>query len=186
MLSRFIASRLSTTTVLALLTLALATVPAARDDFDSVVKTIEQFYHVKHQSIPLLARAGIKAVSTAAKIKGGDYKRLAEAGSVKIAFFENQEFDSRGSIATFKASLNGSVGDTWTPLVQTLSPKEEEQTYVYLRNAGEKFNVLVVTIERHEASVVQVNLRPDVLAELLKDPEGMGKAINDDAIRDDR
>src|ERR1700686_2068922 len=75
------------------------------DGFNDVVKIIEQFYHVKHQSIPLLARAGVKAVRTAARIRGGDYKRLADAGSVRVAFFEDQNFDSHGQIATFKTSM---------------------------------------------------------------------------------
>ena len=34
---------------------------AGGDGFKDVVKAIEQFYHVKHQSIPFLARAGMKA-----------------------------------------------------------------------------------------------------------------------------
>src|SRR3981189_3626684 len=93
---------------------------ARGDGFNEAVKTIEQFYHVKHQNIPLLARAGMKAVSTAARIKGGDYKRLAEVGSVRVAFFEDQDFDSRGQIATFKASMQSILADTWSPLVQTL------------------------------------------------------------------
>ena len=54
------------------------------DGFNDAVKIIEQFYHVKHQNIPLLARAGMKAVHTAARMKGGEYKRLAEAGSVTV------------------------------------------------------------------------------------------------------
>ena len=168
------------------LLLALASQATAKgDEFAAAVKAIEQFYHVKHQSIPLLARASMKAVTTAAKIRGGEYKRLAEAGSVMVVFFEDQEFNSRGGIATFKGTLTSAVGDMWTPLIQTLSPKVEEQTYIFIRNAGEKFNVLVVTIERHDATVVQVNVKPNVLAQLMRDPEGMGKAINDDAIRDD-
>ncbi len=82
---------------------------ARGDGFNDVVKTIEQFYHVKHQSIPLLARAGMKAVRTAARIKGGEYKRLAEAGSVRVVFFEDQNFDSHGQIAGFKGSCCLSV-----------------------------------------------------------------------------
>src|ERR1043166_7443928 len=78
---------------------------ADRDGFSDAVKTIEQFYHVKHQNIPLLARAGMKAVKTAAKIRGGEYKKLAEAGSVRVAFFEEQTFDSRGQIASFKTAM---------------------------------------------------------------------------------
>ncbi|HJZ83441.1 MAG TPA: hypothetical protein VKD91_23935, partial [Pyrinomonadaceae bacterium] len=44
---------------------------ADRDGFNDAVRTIEQFYHVKHQSIPFLARAGMKAARTAGKIRGG-------------------------------------------------------------------------------------------------------------------
>ena len=42
-------------------------VRAHPDGFNEVVKTIESFYHVKHQSLPFLARAGMKAMRTAAK-----------------------------------------------------------------------------------------------------------------------
>jgi hypothetical protein len=158
---------------------------ARGDGFNDAVKTIEQFYHVKHQSIPLLARAGMKVVRTAAKIKGGDYKRLAEAGSVRVAFFEDQYFDSRGQIASFKSSVQGVLAGTWSPLVQTLAPKDEEQTYIYIREANEKFQVLVITIERHEATVIQATIAPDVLAQLMKDPAGMGKALTADATIND-
>lgn len=158
---------------------------AAADDFGAVIKVIEQFYHVKHQSIPLLARASMKAATTAAKIRGGEYKRLAEAGSARVAFFDDQDFNSDGGIVAFKAKLASAVGEAWSPLIQTLSPKTEEQTYIFVRNAGEKFNVLVVTIERREAVVVQVDLKPKTLATLMRDADGMGKAITDDATKDD-
>ena len=158
---------------------------ARGDGFNDVVKLIEQFYHVKHQSIPLLARAGIKAVSTAARIKGGDYKRLAEAGSVRVAFFEDQSFDSRGQIATFKASMQMTLEENWSPMVQTLAPKNEEQTYIFIRDAGNKFHVLVVSIERREATVVQATVAPEVLAQLMKDPNEMGKALTEDATIND-
>jgi hypothetical protein len=172
--------------VLALLLTFGPTINRARGDgFNDAVKAIEQFYHVRHQNVPLLARAGVKAVSAAARIKGGDYKRLAEAGSVRVAFFEDQEFDSRGQIATFKASMQATLADSWSPLVQTLAPRSEEQTYIYIRTAGEKFNVLVVTIERHEATVIQATIAPHVLAQLMKDPGDMGKALTDDATIND-
>ena len=154
---------------------------ASGDGFSDAVKTIEQFYHVKHQSIPLLARAGMKGARTVARIRGGDYKRLADAGSVRVAFFEDQEFNSRGQIASFKASMQQALVENWSPLIQTLAAKDEEQTYIYLRDAGRKFHVLVITIERHEATVVEATVAPDVLAALMKDPEEMGKALTDDA-----
>jgi hypothetical protein len=168
-----------------LLSVAPTNAWASGDGFNDAVKIIEQFYHVRHQSIPLLARAGMKAVSTAARIKGGDYKRLAEAGSVRVAFFEDQNFDSRGQIASFKASMQATLSANWSPLVQTLAPKNEEQTYIYIRDAGSKFHVLVVTIERHEATVVQATIAPDVLAQLMKDPGDMGKVLTEDATIND-
>lgn len=164
--------------------------PASRtsargDDFETVVKMIEQFYHVKHESIPFLARAGMKAAKTAARIRGGDYRRLAEAGSVRVAFFEDQEFNSRGQMSGFRASMRSALEQDWSALVQTTAPKDEEQTYIYLRAAGEKFHVMIVTIDRHEGTVVQATIAPNVLEMLLKDPNETGKALTQDATTND-
>jgi hypothetical protein len=152
-----------------------------RDGFSDAVKLVEQFYHVKHQNIPLLARAGMKAVRTAAQVRGGEYQKLAEAGSVRVAFFEEQTFDSHGQIASFKSAMQNALTDQWSALVQTLAPKTEEQTYVYVRDAGKNFHVLVITIERREATVIQASVAPQILAALLKNPDEMGKALTDEA-----
>jgi len=177
---RTLLTKIATKIFIAIAVVVLATPAHAKnDDFNSVVKMIEQFYRVKHVGIPFLARAGMKAATTAARIKGGEAKRIAEAGSVKLAVFENQDF--AGDFTQFRASLNEALTATWMPLIQTLSSKTDEQTYIFLRSAGEKFNVLVITIEQREATVVQVTLSPKNLALLMKDPEGTGKAITDEA-----
>lgn len=154
---------------------------ARGDDFDAVVKAIEQFYQVKRQSLPLLARAGMKGARTVARVRGGEYKRIADAGSVRLVFFEDQEFNSHGRIAGLKASIQSALSEAWAPLIATLSAKDEEQTYIYIRDAGARFHVLVVTIERREATVVEATVAPDVLATLMKDPGDMGKTLTDDA-----
>jgi hypothetical protein len=143
------------------------------------VKLIEHFYGVKHQGIPFLAKAGMKVTTTAAKIKGGSARRLAEAGSVKVAFFEDQTF--AGDFTRFRSSLNAALSQTWTPLIQTLSATDKEQTYIFVREADAKYNVLVITIEQREATVVQVTLSPQNLLLLMKDPEGTGKNITQEA-----
>jgi hypothetical protein len=140
---------------------------------------IEDFYRVKHVGIPFLAKAGMKVATTAARIKGGTARRLAEAGSIKLAVFENQEFN--GDFAKFRSSLNEALNVSWMPLIQTVAAAGEEQTYIFLRNAGDKTNVLVITIEGRDATVVQVTLSAKNLALLLKDPEGTGKAITEEA-----
>ena len=158
--------------------------PAKGDDFNSVVKMIEQFYRVKHVGVPFLAKAGMKVGTTVARIKGGQARRFAEAGSIKLAVFEDQEFN--GDFTKFRASLNEALNATWMPLIQTLSAQDEEQVYIFLKDAGDKFNVLVITIDQRDATVVQVTLSPKNLALLLKDPEGTGKAITQEATINDQ
>src|SRR5438445_579608 len=169
-----------------LLTALISPASAKGDGFDDVVKAIEQFYHVKHQNIPLLARAGMKAVKTAAKIRGGEYKKLAEAGSVRVAFFEDQKFDSHGQIASFKSAMQTTLAADWSALVQTLAPKTEEQTYVYVRDAGKNFHVLFITIEKTEGTVVQATVAPQILAELIMSQYEMGKALTDESTTSDQ
>lgn len=174
--------KIATKIFIALNVTAFAAAPAVHakgDDFNSVVKMIEQFYRVKHVGIPFLAKAGMKVATTAAKIKGGEAKRIAEAGSIKLAVFENQDFD--GDFTKFRTSLNDALNDTWMPLIQTLSATSQEQSYIFLRNAGDKTNVLVITIAERDATVVQVTVSQKNLALLLKDPEGTGKAITEEA-----
>ena len=152
---------------------------AKTDDFNSVVKMIEDFYSVKHEGLPFLAKAAMKAVGAGAKIKGGDARRFAEAGSIKLATFENQEF--KGEFVKFRQMLNDSLNQTWTPLVQTLAAPDQEQCYIFVRDNGDKFRVLVVTIEPHDATVIQATVSPKNLALLMKDPEEGAKAITQEA-----
>jgi hypothetical protein len=176
---------LVSTMLLILFCSATASVEAKGDDFGAVVKVVEEFYGVKHKGIPFLAKAGIKTATAAARLAGGSKKRLAEAGSVKVAFFEDQEFNAKGSLPNFRANLKATLAGRWLPFIQVLSLNEGAQTYVFLRDAGPKYTVLVVTIEKHDAAVVQVNLAPQTLAELMQNPNEMGKAITDDATATD-
>jgi len=167
--------------VLVSLVLMSPSIQAKGDDFNSVVKMIEQFYHVKHQGIPFLARAGMKAATTVARIKGGTARRFAEAGSIKLAVFEEGNFKSAGGFTPFRNVLNNAMTASWMPLIQTLSAESQDQTYIFLREAGDKFNVLVITIEQTSATVVQVTVSPRNLAILMRDPDNMGQAITDEA-----
>jgi hypothetical protein len=164
-----------------LLLCAITATQAKGDDFGSVVKLIERYYKVKHQSIPLLARAGMKTATTVARLKGGTAKRIAEAGSIKVAIFEDESFATAGEFTQFRNSLNAQLAETWMPFVQTLSPPEKEQVYIFLREDGSKFNVLIVTIDSQDAAVIQLTVSPANLALLLKDPEGTSKAITEEA-----
>ena len=176
---------LKVTSVSLLLLCAIVSAQAKVDDFGSVVKLIERYYKVKHQSIPFLARAGMKTATTVARLKGGTAKRIAEAGSIKLAIFEDESFATAGEFTAFRNSLNAQLAESWTPFVQTLSAPDKEQVYIFLRENGSKFNVLLVTIDSSDAVVIQLTVSPANLALLLKDPEGTSKAITEEATIDD-
>lgn len=152
---------------------------AKGDDFNSVVKMIEEFYNVKHEGIPFVAKAAMKVAGVGARIKGGEAKRFADAGSIKLAMFEDQEFN--GDLLRFRQLLNEALTETWTPLVQTLAAPDREQSYIFLREKGDRFAVLVIAIEQHDATVVQATVSPKNLALLMKDPEEGAKAITQEA-----
>jgi hypothetical protein len=171
--------------IVLLLCCVVNSVSAKGDDFGSVVKLIERYYNVKHQSLPFLAKAGIKTATTIARLKGGTAKRIAESGRIKLAIFEDQTLTSTQEFSEFRKSLNALLAESWTPFVQVLSPPGQEQNYIFLREHGSKFDVLLITIDTHDAAVIQVTVSPANLALLLKDPEGTSKAITEEATIDD-
>jgi hypothetical protein len=164
--------------VLMLVSLCTNVTHAIGDDFNSVVKMIEQFYNVKHEGLPFLAKAAMKAVGVGAKVKGGETRVLADAGSIKLATFEDQEFN--GDFVKFRNSLNAALKDTWTPLVQTVS-RDAEQNYIFVREKGDKFSVLVISLSSREGTVVQATVSPKNLALLMRDPEEGAKTITQEA-----
>ena len=174
--------------LLAVVLLSLVSTPvisAKGDEFGDVVKAIERFYQVKHKGIPFLAKAGIKTATVAARIAGGSKRRIAEAGSVKVAYFEDQDFKSTEGYNSFKSMMNRMLAQSWSPLVQTFSQSENQQTHIYLREQGSKYNVLVINLGQSDGSVIQVTLSPEALAALMKDPDEMGQTITAEAISDD-
>lgn len=157
-----------------LLGLSLLCAPARAKggaDFGDVVKLIERHYGARHRGIPLLARAGI---GVARKLS-----RFGELGSFKVAVFENQDFSARGEL---QASLRTAMEPFWSPLVQVRAERDSEQTYVYARNAGKFFKILVISIQPRDATVVQADISPQKLMLLMKDPDAAAKTVTDEAM----
>ena len=164
----------------ALCALVATTARAKGAGFDEAVKLIESHYHVKHKSIPLLARAGIKATVIVAR----RLTRYAEYGSVKLATFEDQDFSAPKGRTDFATSLRTTLQPEWTPLVQVRLQQDAEQTYIYTKEAGKFFKVLIVTIGQRDATAVEMNIAVQKLILLMRDPDGMGKTLTDEATSD--
>jgi hypothetical protein len=149
-------------------------------EFGDVVKLIESHYRVKHRSVSMLERVGVKAGQVVAR----HYVRYAEYGSVKYATFEDQDFTSPAGGVEFYSAMSSRLQPDWQPLVQVLAPKDGEQTYIYTREAGKLFRLLVVTIGRRDATAVQLEIAPQKLVMLMRDPDAMGKTLTDEAAGD--
>ncbi len=167
----------SFTLALALLLAALP-VSAKNVEMGDVVKLIETHYGVKHKRTPLLAKVGMGAGKLVAK----RLTHYAEYGSVKFVYFDDQDFTSRPHAGTgFAPALRAAMRPAWEPLVEVRIEQDSEQTYIYTREAGKFFQILVVTIGQRDATVLQAEIAPHKLMLLLKDPEEAGKTLTDEA-----
>jgi hypothetical protein len=159
-----------------------STARALKDEgYDGAVKLVETHYKVRRKKAPLLARAAIKGGRVAARIASSSIPELSEARSVRLAVFEDQDFSRPATGVPFMSALRATLSAEWSPLVQLLSPGDHEQTYIYMREAGEKFKLLVVHIGRRDATVLEIKLRPETLVKLIQDPEVLGKTLADEA-----
>jgi hypothetical protein len=138
-------------------------------EYGSVVKLVESHFHVKHKGTPLIASLAVKVV------------RPRGVRDFKLATFEDQDFSAPGADAEFGLAVRRLLTPVWQPLVQTRNRRDGEQSYVYLREAGDNFKVMVVTIERRDATVLQAEVSPQALVKWLKDPEKMGRELRDGA-----
>jgi hypothetical protein len=137
-------------------------------EYGSVVKLVESHYHVKHKGTPFIAKLAVKVV------------RPEGVRDFKLATFEDQDFSS-GSDTEFAQAVRRLLVPVWSPVVQTRSRDAGEQTFVYLREAGENFRVMVVTIERRDGSVLEAEVSPQTLAKWMKEPDKIGRRMSDSA-----
>ena len=156
------------------------TIVLAKDEgFNAVVKLIESHYRVKHKSMGFAERMGMKLARVGAKIASADY------GNFKVAIFEDQDFSNpRTGVFEFNNAMRSALEPDWMPLVQVRSMEAGEYTYIYTREAGDKFKLLVVTIGRRDGTVVQVDVSEKKFFKLLNDPERMGKTMNEETTSD--
>lgn len=151
-------------------TLLAATPQTARagdPEFDAITKHLKLFYHAKRVSIPFLGLANffVKIV------------RPAGVKSFKVAIFEDLNFTAGKTDTELRAVLRSALSPEWQPLVRTRS-RAGEQTYVYVREAGENIKLMVVTIDRSDAVVARVKLSPKRLSEFLNNPKILGISVN--------
>ena len=139
-------------------------VSAMDHEFDRVVRHIESCYHARRTRIPFLGLANF-------------FVKAAKPGGVKefkLAVFEDQDFGAPAENAQFDSEIEKSLGAEWRPLVRVFSRAQGELTRIYAKEAGKDVRLMVVTIEPHEAAVVQVKVDTEMLMKWLDHPGKIG------------
>jgi hypothetical protein len=128
-------------------------------EFDRVVNAIEHQYGVRHTQIPLMGVANffVKVV------------RPGGATGFKLAVFEDLRSDEQDQEALDR--FMDRIGESGLHrLLRVHSRRDGQSAYIYLGDLGRTTTMLLVTFERNEATVMQVNLNVDALLRMLNDP----------------
>jgi hypothetical protein len=158
--------------LLALFLAAAGAAYSADHEFDRVVSAVEKYYGVKRTHIPLMGVAHL-FVKVA---------HPAGASGVKIAVFEDLPPIEDPS------DLNRFMDDVCRgrhPMVVTRSRRDGESTYILTGEVGKSTEILVVTFERHEATVIEATVNMETLFKMIGSPESAHSLFDERRDSDD-
>lgn len=142
-----------------ILSFVVAVTPAKPNEFKAVVKHIKTHYKAKQLRIPLVfGLVGIGArIYTKGAVKG-----------LKLAIFQDQDFSATVKDNSFDGVLKNSLDATWTPMIRFYSRKEAQRTYLYAREDGKDFQILLTALEADSAVVLSVKVNPTQLMRFIE------------------
>jgi hypothetical protein len=130
------------------------------DDFGRIVRHIEASYHVHQNQRFAMGFAGLVV----------KFWHVAGVKSFKGAIFEDQHLEGTETDAKLDEIVAHASRSGWQPMVRSFSRRTGEHTYIYAQNggSGNDLKLLVVSVERNEAAVIQVKLDPDKLEQFIE------------------
>lgn len=131
---------------------------AADREFRDVVDALSQQFQTHPLHIPMFGLVNL--VTYVARPAGTKH--------IDLAVFENLDNRVRDD-RQLAESVRSAVGGAWMPFVHARSAGEV--VFVYMRPEGSDCRLLVVTVERHEAVVVELQLNPEALQRWVRTPE---------------
>lgn len=82
----------------------------------------------------------------------------AGATDLHLAVFEKTEIPPE----RFATIIDSATGSSWKPMIRVRS-RNGESTNIYFRQAGKQVRLLIGTLERNEATLVEVRVKPEEL-----------------------
>jgi hypothetical protein len=162
-------SRLPRAVIVGVLVLVPAAANGEDRPFDAIVHRIESYYHKR--PIRFMGLAGF--VANRARPEG--------VRNIKLAVFEDIDASQSPPGSDFDSFLQGVTEPEFQPFVRVLSNRDGERTYVFAREAGDSCELLVVDFERDEASVIQMRMKPEAMADWFDEPARQARSAAHDA-----
>jgi hypothetical protein len=157
------------------LALTLSASVASADDksYSQVIKQIKSNYRAKQQGffgMVMLARFAVKLI------------KPAGVKNFKVTMLRELDYSSgpRPESKDFHAFLRSKIEPEWTPLVTYSAPRERQWTYVYALQEKEDIKLLVVTVQKQDAVVLQAKFSPAKLVEFMNNPQIMGISLKEE------
>ncbi len=135
-----------------LLTACSQVLPAS--DFDWLVREFSRESGARQVQVPFLGFARfIVAVG-----------HPAGATGMRLALFE------RGNLGSprFSYLTDSTVGPSWSPIIRVRS-KRGESTNIYVRPEGKQLRLLITSLDKEDATFVEVRLKPKALLKFVDD-----------------
>ena len=145
-------------------------VEAGDKSFSSVVKHLKANYGAKQQGFfgaMMLARFVVKIV------------RPAGVKNFKVAMLKDLDFSEGNSREGFQVSARRLVSKEWQPLIQYNTRRGNQFTHVYVQQDSKDVKLLVITLQRKEAFVVQTKFSPEKLIKFIDDPKILGISLKE-------
>jgi len=153
-----------------LFSLAPGSTLAGDNSFSSVVRHIKSNYRAKQQGFfgaMMLARFAVKVV------------RPAGVKNFKVVLLKDLDFSDRPGRSEFQAAARNVISNEWQPMVQYNSIKQNQYTHVYYTQEKDNVKLLVVTLQKDQAVIVQAKFSPEKLSKFIDDPRIMGISLKD-------
>jgi hypothetical protein len=131
-------------------------------EFNGVVHAIEDHYGVRHMRIPFLSFA----MSFAARPAGVSRIRLA----VFEDFHPSAASMHAGASEDLQHVVERSLGPDWHLFVRTRTRDDSDDTLIYVNLGEARLQMMIVTIEPDEATVVEMNVSDHTLKKWLDEP----------------
>ena len=152
------------------ISLAAGSASAGDNSFSSVVRHIKSNYRAKQQGCfgaMMLARFAVKVV------------RPAGVKNFKVVLLKDLDFSEQAGRSEFQAAARNVISSEWQPMVQYNSIKQNQYTHVYYTQEKDNVKLLVVTLQKDQAIIVQAKFSPDKLSKFIDDPRIMGISLKD-------